>query len=445
MNKFLITMAAAILSTVVWGQVPSYSLLEAQQYAIEHAYSVQNKSLEVEKSKRILMENIARGFPQVFASADWTQNINLQTFVVAGSDGTLQPLTFGTPYTAQAAVSAEQLIFDGSYIIAVLGSQVLKENSMNELEKSTIDIRQQVASAYHLVLISKKSLQITEDNLVFITKNYEESKKMFEVGLMEEQDVDQFELIKSNLINQKEYATKQINIAEMLLKFQMGLDVNSAIELSDALESLMVFSQDGGSLLTESFSVDQNIDYRILETQQQGQNLNLKNENIAFLPKLKFKYYYGHNIFSANANVFSGEQGVGRADNVMQNFGFNLSVPIITGGSRIARIQQAKIQVDQISVAKKQLEDNLKLEYATAKAEYEYALQSYNTQLRNAEISKKIRDTNAKKFSEGIISSLDFTQAENQYQDALRGALNAANNVLDKKVKLEKIIGKYNN
>ena len=198
MNKFLLTVAVAILSTAVWGQGSSYSLLEAQQYAIEHAYNVQNKTLEVEKSEKMLMENIARGLPQVFASADWTQNINLQTFVVAGADGALQPLTFGTPYTAQAAISAEQLIFDGSYIVAVLASQVLKDNSMKELEKSTIDIRQQVASAYHLVLISKKTLQLIDDNLVFITKNYEESKKKFEVGMLEEQDVDQFELIKSS-------------------------------------------------------------------------------------------------------------------------------------------------------------------------------------------------------------------------------------------------------
>jgi len=262
---------------------------------------------------------------------------------------------------------------------------------------------------------------------------------------MEEQDVDQFELIRSNLLNQKDFAERQISIAEMLLKFQMGLDVESTIELTDNLENLMLFSQEGGSLLSESFSVDQNINYRILETQQHGQDLNLRNENAAFMPKLKFKYYYGHNIFSANANVFSGEQGVGRADNVMQNFGFNLSIPLITGGSRISRVQQAKIQIDQITVAKKQLEDNLKIEYSTAKAEYEYGLQSYYTQLRNTEISKKIRDTSAKKFGEGMISSLEFTQAENQYQEALRSALNAANNVLDKKVKLEKIIGKYNN
>lgn len=445
MNRVLITMAAALLCTATWAQVPSYTLAEAQQYAIENAYSVQDKTLEVEKAEKLLMENIARGLPQVFANADWNSNINLQSFVVDDGSGNLSALTLGTPYTALGSIAAEQLIFDGSYIIAVLATKVVKQNSENDLEKSVIDIREQVANAYHLVLVSEKTLQIIEDNLVFIDKNYQDSKKMFEVGFMEEQDVDQLELIKSNLINQKDFAEKQISIAKMLLNFQMGIDVEQEIELTDNVETLMLFSQDGASLLTENFEYRQNINYRMLETQERGQTLNLKNERAAYLPKLKFKYYYGHNIFSAYGNVFSGELGSTRADNIVQNFGFNLSVPLITGGSRMARNQQAQIQLDQVLIAKTQLEDNLKLQYATSKAEYEYALESYYTQKRNVEISKKIRDTSAKKFNEGIIGSLEFTQAENQYQDALRGAINAANNVLDKKVKLEKIIGKYNN
>ena len=445
MNRILGTLAAAVFATFAWAQVPSYTLAQAQEYAIGHAYNIQDKTYEVEKAQKLLMENIARGLPQVFANADWTSNVNLQSFVVDNGNGSLSALTLGTPYAALGSIAAEQLIFDGSYIVAVLATKVVKENSENDLEKSIIDIKEQVANAYHLVLVSEKTAEIIKDNLVFIDKNYQESKKMFEVGFMEEQDVDQLELIKSNLMNQLDYAEKQISIAKMLLNFNMGIDVEQDIELSDDIETLMLFSQDGASLLNEKYEYGQNINYRMLLTQERGQQLNLQNERAAYMPKLKFKYYYGHNIFSAYGNVFSGERGVTRADNIVQNFGFNLSIPLITGGSRLARNQQAQISIDQVRIAKMQLEDNLKLQYATAKAEYEYALESYFTQKRNVEISKKIRDTSAKKFSEGVIGSLEFTQAENQYQDALRGAINAANNVLDKKVKLEKVIGKYNN
>jgi outer membrane protein len=142
--------------------------------------------------------------------------------------------------------------------------------------------------------------------------------------------------------------------------------------------------------------------------------------------------------------VFQGEEGVDRLDVRWQALGLSVSIPIITGGSRTARVRQAELQLDQVNVAKMQLEDNLKLQYATAHAEYEYALDSYKTQKRNVEIAKKIRDRTLIKYQEGLATSLEVTQAENQYQDSLRSVINAANNALDKKVNLEKVLGKYN-
>jgi len=421
-----------------------YSLMQAQDFAVTNSYSVRTAVLEVERSKKILFENISQGLPHIYTSANWTKNINLQTFVVDDGQGNLVPLTFGTPYTAVGNINAEQLIFDGSYIVAVMAADVLKQNSINEQEKTEIDIKEQVAQSYHLVLVTQKTIEILDTNIKFIEQNYNESKRMFEVGFMEEQDVDQLELILSNLNNNLDFAKKQLDVAQMLLKFQMGIPVEDEIELSDDIETLMLFSADGQSLLNESFDLQNHIDYRSILTREEGQNLNLKNEQMAFLPKVNFQWNYGHTIFNESGNVFQGEQGVTRADNVMQNLGFNVKLPIITGGSRSARVQQAKIQIDQIEIAKMQMEDKLKVEFARAKAEYDFALNSYFTQKRNVEISQKIRDVSAKKFSQGVMSSLEFTQAENQYQDALKNIIDAANNVLNKKVQLEKILGKYN-
>jgi outer membrane protein TolC len=441
--KLTLAVAGFLFVLNATAQQTSYSLLQAQEYAVVNSYSVMTATLEVEKSKKILFESIAQGLPQVFTSANWTKNINLQAFIADFGNGP-EALTIGTPYTAVGNINAEQLIFDGSYIVAVMAADVLKENSLNELEKSEINIREQVAQSYHLVKVTDETKLIIEENLKFLRKNYDESKRMFEVGFMEQQDVDQLELIVSNLENNLDYADKQANIARMLLKFYMGIPVEQELILSDEVETLMLFSQDGGSLMNESFQLENHIEYRSLLTQEEGQNLNLKNEQMAFLPKLKFNYNFGYNIFSDQANVFKGEQGVGRADNKIQNIGLNISVPLITGGSRAARVQQAKIDIEQVAIAKEQVSDNLKVQYAVSKAEYDYALNSYFTQKRNVEISKRIRDVNSKKFAEGIVSSLEYTQAENQYQDALKNAIDAANNVLDKKVQLEKMLGKYN-
>ena len=230
---------ALILSVPAVAQ-QSYSLQEAQDFAVQNAYNVRTNALEYEKAKKLYSENVARGLPQIYASADWTKNISLQAFVVDQGQGPV-PLTFGTPYQANGTITGEQLIFDGSYVVALLAGKVIKENALNDWEKSEIDIREEVARAYHLVLVSQRTLEIVRENLVFIEKNYNESKKMFEAGFMEESDVDQFELIKSNLQNNINYLEKQKDIAMMLLKFQMGLDIQSTISLTDDIDKLMLF------------------------------------------------------------------------------------------------------------------------------------------------------------------------------------------------------------
>lgn len=443
--KTKLTLAWIAFSLVMGlkAQETGFSLIQAQDYAVQNSYSVRSSVLEVDKSKKKLFESIALGLPQIYSSANWTKNIDLQAFIADFGNGP-EALTIGTPYAAAGNINAEQLLFDGSYIVAVLAADVLKESSLNDLENTEIEIREMVAQSYHLVKVTEETKFIIEENLKYVKQNYKESKRMYEVGFMEEQDVDQLELIVSNLENNLDYAVKQASIAQMLLKFYMGVPVEQEIVLTDDVETLMLFSQDGATLMNEQFVLENHIEYRSLETQQEGQLLNLRNEQMAFLPKLKFNYNLSYNIFSAQGNVFQGEQGVDRVDNRLQNIGLNLSLPIFTGGSRTARVQQAKIQLEQVEIAKEQVTDNLKVQYEVAKAEYDYALNSYFTQKRNVEISKRIRDVNAKKLAEGVATSLEYTQAENQYQDALGNAINAANNVLDKKVQLEKMLGKYN-
>jgi len=444
MKYLTATVAFFLAAQLLAQQSLSVSVAEAQDYAVTHAYTVQNNSLEVEKARKLYLENIGRGLPQISANGNYTYNLERQSFIADLGSGQLGLLQIGAPYSALGTVAAEQLIFDGSYIVALLASQVLKENALNDLEKSRIEIRDQVARAYHLVLVSRKTAEIIAEDLKFLQQSFEETKKLFENGFVEEQDKDQLELLLSNLLNNQDYIQKQEEVALMLLKIRMGLSLETELTLTDDIDGLMVFTEEGTSILSTPFTVENHIDYRSILTQERGQTLNLRNENMQYLPKIKAFYNLNYNVNNMDSWVFTGEQGQDRLDVRWQALGVSLSVPILTGGTRVARVQQAQLALQQVVVAKQQVQDNLKLAYAQAKAEYEYALNTYKTQRRNVEIAKNIRDKTLRKYQEGLATSLELTQAENQYQDSLRNAINTSNQVLDKKVNLEKVLGKYN-
>jgi len=63
--KLMLALTCFLLTIGLYAQDGTYSLVQAQDFAVENSYSVKTATLEIEKSKKILLENIAIGLPQV--------------------------------------------------------------------------------------------------------------------------------------------------------------------------------------------------------------------------------------------------------------------------------------------------------------------------------------------------------------------------------------------
>lgn len=434
-------------------QVRSFSRAEAENYALEHSYDLRNSSLEIERAKKVIFQNVAVGLPQVNATAGYVDNLEIQKQVVQFDPSQPpQVFPFGIQYASQLGLRVDQLIFDGSYIVALLATGVVKETASNAYEKSAIEIREQVAQAYHLVLTTERSLEIVRENVSFIEKNLFETRQLFEQGFLEQQDVDQLDLLLTNLRSNVDFLERQSTVARTLLKLRMGIPIEETVALTDQIESLVLIAEDGTTLLTENFDPTAHIDYRTLQTGIHGQELNLRNEQMQWLPKLSAYYSYNHQYQSTDFGaLYTPKPGEVYSQNgnlsfnaPFQSWGLSLNWPLFQGGRRIARVQEARIELDKLEVQEEQLTDALNMQFQSARADYAYALNNYLAQQKNAEIAKGIRDRTAAKFNEGLASSLEFTTAENQYQDALRNLITSAQTTLDKRVALEKVLGHFN-
>lgn len=431
----------------------SFTRAEAETYALEHNYDIQNSALEIERAKKVIFQNVALGLPQVNATGNLMNNIQIQQ-QVAQFDPTLPPqaFAFGVQYGSGVGVQVDQLIFDGSYIVALMATEVVKQTAANSYEKSAIEIREQVAQAYHLVLTTERSLKIVRDNITFIEQSLFETRELFNTGFVEQQDVDQLDLLLTNLKSNEDYLMKQSEVARTILKLRMGIPIAETITLTDEIESLVLIAADGTALIAESFNPTSHIDYRTLQTGIRGQELTLRNEQVQWLPKLSAFYSYNHQFQSTNlGNIYTGKPFEVNIDGdnfsfnaPYQNLGLSLRWTLFQGGARVARIQEARIELDKLQNQETQLTDMLQIQYQTARAEYSFAVNNFLAQKKNVSIAEGIRDRTSIKFREGLVSSLEFTQAENQYQDALRNMINAAQSALDKRVNLEKVLGHFN-
>lgn len=425
----------------------SMSLQEAQAYAMRNSYLVKTSRLEVEKAQKQLWEITAIGLPQVNGQLDYQYSPQLPQQPIpaeffGGEPGTFQTVAFGVANSAIASLQLNQLLFDGTYLLARQGSVLLKEIRKDELEKSQVEIRDQVARAYYNVKLADEAEKILEDNLQSLSQNLTEIRALYNAGFVEEQDADQLEYLVNGLSLELENTRRSRAVAEKFFKFTIGMPLDSSVQLNQGLEELYVQNVDGQLVAAQAFNVENNIDYQLITNQEVGAQLQLKRQKWEYAPKVNgFLSHSQSNYNDDNFNVFDYNSYWIPAT-VM---GFSVSLPIFSSWQRPMRVQQAQIELDEVRIAKEQARESLFLEYEQAKSDFLYATDRLKNEMRNREITKSIRDKTLVKYREGVASSLDVTQTQNQYLGTERDFLSAVLNLLNAKSRLDKVLGNYNN
>jgi outer membrane protein TolC len=423
------------------------SLLEAQEYAMENSYLVKTSELEVDKAQKRLWEITAIGLPQVNGQLDYQYSPQLPQQPIpaeffGGEPGTFQTVAFGVAHSSIASLQVSQLLFDGTYLLARQGSILLKEIRKDELEKSQIEVRDQVAQAYYNVKLSDEAEKVLEENLESLSRNLVEVRALYDAGFVEEQDADQLEYLVNGLSLDLENTRRSREVAEKFFKFTIGMSIDSSLTLTQSLEELYVQNTNGQTVIDQSFDVQNHIDYQLIDNQETGASLQLKRQKWEFAPKVNgFLNHSQSNFNDNNFNVFDYNSFWIPAT-VM---GFSVNLPIFSSWQRPMRVQQAKIDLEEVRIAKEQTRESLGLEYEQALSDYKYATDRLKNEARNREITKDIRDKTLTKYREGVASSLEVTQTQNQYLNTERNFLSSVLNLLKAKSRLDKVLGNYNN
>jgi len=80
--------------------------------------------MDIKKAYKDQWSTIATGLPQISASADYQNFLELPTSLIpaqffGGNEGEFAEVQFGTQQTMNAGVLVQQLLFDGSYIVGL--------------------------------------------------------------------------------------------------------------------------------------------------------------------------------------------------------------------------------------------------------------------------------------------------------------------------------------
>lgn len=416
------------------------SLQEAIDYALENSYASINADRDIEIAKNKNWETIATGLPQIDADFEYSNWIQQQVSLIpseffGGNPGEFIEVAFGTKQSMNATATLRQLIFDGSYLVGVQFTNTYLQISRNAKEKTHQGVREAVINAYGNVLFSEEGLQIVERNIASLQQTLNETKQIFENGLIEEENVEQLEITLSQLNILQSRTNKLKDIAYKMLGLTLGVDINTHIILKDTLKDL-ASSYIEISLLADTFNVEEHIDYQIALNNEEGKKAELKLEKAKYLPTVSGFVNFGYLGFGNEFNFLSKEQNW--FDSSL--FGISLNLPIFSSMGKNARKQQAQIALNKAQTNVTETEQRLYLQLEKAKTEYNYSIEEYETFKRNLKLAERIEAKQQIKFFEGISTSFELNEAQSQLYRTQQEYLQSMLNVISTKAALDKAL-----
>jgi outer membrane protein len=391
----------------------NFTLEQAVEYALAENASMKNAAADKRDAVAQKWATIATGLPQIQGSLNYQNQLKQPVAQIpaeffGGQPGTFSEIVFGQSQSLNASVTWNQLIFDGSYVVGVQATRTFLDYSENAYDKTALEIRASVVSAYANALMAAQSADLLSKNVAQIERNLFEASELFKSGLGEEETVDQLRLTFKTLQSNERNAYRLAKISKQMLNVMMGRETTDPLTLVDTLERLVGIEMVAD--IPVDFDLTKNVDYRMIENLTEQRSLELKLAKSKALPTLSSSLSLGTNAFSDSFDFLD-------ADKKYFNtaiLGVNLQIPLFSSLLRSATTQRAKIADLKAQNTKTETERLLALQFETLTSALTLAREQVVTTKDNLDLAQRIADKNEIKFKEGMASSFELREAQLQ-------------------------------
>lgn len=404
------------------------SLDSAVNYAISHNRTLINSSYAVDKSAQKIKETISQGLPQVNASVDYSNFLGATASLQLNPSAPPAIIEFNP--TSNFKASASQLIFNGSYFVGVQLSKLGKSIAEQSYQKDELNVKEQVIQAYYMVLASERILSIINENKANAQLIQEKTQNLANAGMIEQTDAKKLSVMVASIENAFKSTQRQVEFGYNLLRLQLGIESEQAIQLSTRLDDIALLYI-RPTIAAEAFNIQDNQDFKLVSMQGEIALKSIQLKKASYLPSMAAFYSYTEKL---KKPVFDMSP--------KHVLGVTLNIPIFSGGLRSSQLNQARIDYDLSKNTQDLLTEQLTLQERQLRYNYNNLLEQYQSQQTNVEIAKEVLDKMKLKYQQGIISSLELTSANNDYLNAESNYTSITLQLLNAEASLRKINSK---
>ena len=447
----------------------SWSLQKCIEYALENNISVKQNELNADLAKENYNQSIANMAPSLNAGAshsyNWGQRIDPFTNTFATNRVRSNNLY----------LSSQVTLFSGLQL-----QNTLKQNSLNymagkyDVEKMKNDIVLNVATAYLNVLFAQELLSVAKTQKSITEAQVSRTQKLVDAGTLPQGNLlDLQAQLASDELNEVN-TQNQLDIALLTLSQLMNIKVGSDFSIVRPL-----LEMPSNPMIAESpeqiyqFALNNQPSIKSAETKVLSAEKGVKIAKGTAYPSITLSGSIGSGYSGLSQKVVGYEQGtpgiIGYTadtvpvysvsssvipitektpfgeqlkNNVNENLGFNLNIPIFNGWQSHNAISRAKIAKQNAEYTLRLSEQNLRQTIEQAHVDAQSALKQFYATQKTVEALSQAFDYAEKRFNVGALNSTDYNTAKNRFNNSQSDLLRNKYNYIFKSKVLDFYMGK---
>lgn len=426
-----------------------YTLQQCIDYALKNYNDIKNAELDMQSAAARVGEIRAAGLPQINAAASLTDNPEIQRMFLQGKYASAfggpgsttvynpnevyaLPSIFQLRSSGDMNIGLNQLLFDGSYLVGLKAAKVYKDLANKSMVQTKIQVVENVTKAFYMVLINREQLQLLDANVSRLDTLLGNTKSYQKEGFSESIDVNRIEVARNNLLAERTKFQQLSGVSSLLLKYQMGMPLEDSISVQGSIRDLQVDAVDTKA----EANAENRIEFKLLKTQSELRALDVRNNQVKFVPSLSGFAKGGYNRMDLTV------------PDVLKHhwysyfmWGVNLNIPILSGGSRIYKLKQSNYEFKKSENNLAQFRQSVDLQVKQSVINLDNELKTLEIQKRNLDLATEVVRVSKIKYTTGSGSNLEVTDAENSFKQAQTNYFNAVYNVLVAKIDYQKSTG----
>jgi len=407
--------------------LPNATLQACIQYALTHQPHIQQSLIDEKIARATIKTKLADWFPQISLDAYYQHNIKLPTNFFNGAY-----IANGTSNISSIGVSGTQNIFNPDVLLAARSSGEIKKAYSQITDSTRIGIISGVSKGFYDVLLTQKQISVLDEDIMRLERSLKDAYNQYQGGIVDKTDYKRATISLNNAKAQRKLQQDFLSAKYFYLRQLMGYPDSVRLQLqydSTQLEKDIVFDT------LQEINYNNRVEYRLLETEKNLQQYNLKYYKWGYLPSA---YIYGvYNLGYLNSDFGKLYERAFPNSNV----GLQLNFPIFQGTKRTYQVRAARWQVERMDWEIASLQSAIRTEYAQALASYKGNFSNYSALKENLQLATEVYDVIRLQYQQGIKTYLDVIVAESDLRTSQLNLLTAVYQLLQSKIDVQKALG----